>query len=167
MRGLFTAMSSCHVSAVSALSLNAALRPGLRLLGWVCTASTLPQEALLMQSCPVSALVTPVAFDPRRYLQNITIPAAFVQRSVGDSLKQLIKPQKDLPHPKVLVSLDWTDLLPRNEVVSDGCASRTASASLRSTAAHIACLWRTLMMAANPCNYSKNRVPCMCRDVDK
>ena len=54
----------------------------------------------------------------RRYLQNITIPAAFVQKSVGDSLKQLIKPQRDLPHPKVLVSLDWTDLLPRNEVVS-------------------------------------------------
>ncbi len=59
----------------------------------------------------------------RRYLQNITIPAAFVQRSVGDSLKKLIKPQKDLPHPKVLVSLDWTDLLPRNEVVRDRCAS--------------------------------------------
>ena len=52
-----------------------------------------------------------------RYLQNITIPAAFVTKSVGDSLKTLIKPQKDLPHPKVLVSLDWTDLLPRNEVV--------------------------------------------------
>ena len=39
-------------------------------------------------------------------------------KSVGDSLKKLIKPQRDLPHPKVLASLDWTDLLPRNEVVT-------------------------------------------------
>ena len=58
-----------------------------------------------------------VAGTPRRYLTNITIPAAFVTRTVGDNLKKLIKPTRDQPHPKVLVSLDWTDLLPHQEVV--------------------------------------------------
>ena len=52
-----------------------------------------------------------------RYLQNITIPAAFVTRSVGDHLKGLIKPTSTHAHPKVIITLDWTDLLPRNEVV--------------------------------------------------
>lgn len=52
-----------------------------------------------------------------KYLQNITVPAAFVTRSVGEHLKGLIKPTSGHSHPKVIVTLDWTDLLPRNEVV--------------------------------------------------
>ena len=106
---------------------------GLGLPGWLGVVPPIRQESLLLERWFVPDLFTTVSVDIRRYLQNITIPAAFVQRSVGDSLKQLIKPQKDLPHPKVLVSLDWTDLLPRNEVVSDRCASHAASACLKHT----------------------------------
>ena len=71
-----------------------------------------------------------------RYLTNITIPAAFVTKTVGDSLKKLIKPQKDLPHPKVLVSLDWTDLLPRNEVVRTAGTLQAGGVALIITFAH-------------------------------
>lgn len=52
-----------------------------------------------------------------RYLQNITIPAAFVTKSVGDALKGLIKPTGRDKDPHAMVSMDWVDILPRSEVV--------------------------------------------------
>lgn len=55
-----------------------------------------------------------------RYLQNITVPAAFVTKSVGDTLKGLIKPTRSDKDPHAMVSLDWTDILPRSEVVGAG-----------------------------------------------
>lgn len=53
-----------------------------------------------------------------RYLQNITVPAAFVTKSVGDILKGLIKPTRKDSSPAAMVSMDWTDILPRSEVVN-------------------------------------------------
>jgi hypothetical protein len=55
--------------------------------------------------------------DSLKYLRNITIPAAFVTRTDGDALKALIKPTRSDKHPRVMISLDWTDLLPRSEIV--------------------------------------------------
>lgn len=52
-----------------------------------------------------------------RYLQNITIPAAFVTKTVGDILKGLIRPTRKDREPTAMVSMDWTDILPRSEVV--------------------------------------------------
>ena len=50
-----------------------------------------------------------------RYLKNITIPASFVTRSSGEALKALMRVgSKD---PKVYVSLDWTDALPKQKQV--------------------------------------------------
>jgi len=55
--------------------------------------------------------------DSMTYLQNITIPAAFVTKSVGDALKGLIKPTGRDKDPHAMVSMDWVDILPRSEVV--------------------------------------------------
>ena len=47
-----------------------------------------------------------------KYLRNITIPAAFLTKTDGQALKDLLKKGKD-----AYVSLDWTDVLPKREVV--------------------------------------------------
>ena len=47
-----------------------------------------------------------------KYLRNITIPAAFLTKTDGQALKDLLKRGKD-----AYVSLDWTDVLPKREVV--------------------------------------------------
>ena len=117
------------------------------LAGLHAGASLILQRSMQWGCCVPSDPCTHVVCT-RRYLQNITIPAAFVQKSVGDKLKRLIKPQKDLPHPKVLVSLDWTDLLPRNEVVSGSehvslCPSLLQSTERRSTCKLVSCFGPT------------------------
>ena len=47
-----------------------------------------------------------------KYLRNITIPAAFLTKTDGQALKDLLRKGRD-----AYVSLDWTDLLPKREVV--------------------------------------------------
>lgn len=47
-----------------------------------------------------------------KYLRNITIPAAFLTKTDGQALKDLLRKGKD-----AYVSLDWTDVLPKREVV--------------------------------------------------
>lgn len=74
-----------------------------------------------------------------RYLQNITIPAAFVTKTVGDTLKGLIRPTRKDRKPTAMVSMDWTDILPRSEVV---CPPHPAAPafSLPVAPPHRACL---------------------------
>lgn len=69
-------------------------------------------------SCKTTSASAHATLPQCRYLRNITIPAAFVTRTDGDALKALIKPSRSDKHPRVMVSMDWTDLLPRSEIVS-------------------------------------------------
>lgn len=48
-----------------------------------------------------------------KYLANITIPASFVTKSSGSAIKSLLKGGQP-----VYVSLDWTDVLPKKQLVS-------------------------------------------------
>lgn len=51
-----------------------------------------------------------------RYLRNITIPAAFVTKSTGDTLKALTA-KTGTTQEEVIVVMDWTDALPRADKV--------------------------------------------------
>ena len=51
-----------------------------------------------------------------RYLRNITIPAAFVTKSTGDALKELVTKKGD-GQEQVIVVMDWTDALPKADKV--------------------------------------------------
>lgn len=51
-----------------------------------------------------------------RYLRNITIPAAFVTKSTGDALKELVA-KKPTGQQEVIAVMDWTDALPKADKV--------------------------------------------------
>ena len=51
-----------------------------------------------------------------RYLRNITIPAAFIKKSDGDALKELLN-KTPTGQEEVIVVMDWTDALPKAEKV--------------------------------------------------
>ena len=51
-----------------------------------------------------------------RYLRNITIPAAFVTKSTGDALKELVA-KKPTGQEEVIAVMDWTDALPKADKV--------------------------------------------------
>ncbi|KAK9804195.1 hypothetical protein WJX72_000406 [[Myrmecia] bisecta] len=53
-----------------------------------------------------------------KYLQNITIPAAFITKSDGQALKDLLKVGSDGTPEDAYVVMDWNDILPRAEKVS-------------------------------------------------
>jgi hypothetical protein len=48
-----------------------------------------------------------------KYLANITIPASFITKSSGSAIKSLLKGGQP-----VYVSLDWTDALPKKQLVT-------------------------------------------------
>ncbi len=54
-----------------------------------------------------------------RYLRNITIPSAFITKSDGQTLKDLFKKSGSAQVDDVYVVLDWNDVLPRAQRVSD------------------------------------------------
>ena len=60
--------------------------------------------------------VTHHACIRHRYLRNITIPAAFVTKSTGDALKELVA-KKPTGQEEVIVVMDWLDALPRADKV--------------------------------------------------
>ncbi|KAL3159117.1 hypothetical protein ABBQ32_011113 [Trebouxia sp. C0010 RCD-2024] len=51
-----------------------------------------------------------------RYLRNITIPAAFITKSAGDALKELVT-KTPSGQEEVIVVMDWTDALPKADKV--------------------------------------------------
>lgn len=51
-----------------------------------------------------------------RYLRNITIPAAFVTKTTGDALKELVK-KDGAGQAESIVVMDWTDALPKADLV--------------------------------------------------
>ena len=58
----------------------------------------------------------------RRYLMNITIPAAFITKSDGQVLKDMFKKTGASPAEDVYIVMDWNDVLPHAQKV------RTANA---------------------------------------
>ena len=54
-----------------------------------------------------------------RYLRNITIPSAFITKSDGQTLKDLFKKSGSAQVDDVYVVLDWNDVLPRAQRVSN------------------------------------------------
>lgn len=50
------------------------------------------------------------------YISNITIPSVFVKKSTGERLKKLLLQDKN-EGKNVVISLDWTDILPRQAQV--------------------------------------------------
>lgn len=54
----------------------------------------------------------------RRFLRNITIPAAFIIKSHADTLKQLLQPTASGGQEPVFVVFDWKDVLPQQSQVS-------------------------------------------------
>ena len=68
----------------------------------------------------------------RRYLMNITIPAAFITKSDGQVLKDLFKRSGSSPAEDVYIVMDWNDVLPRAQKVpctAGDCLSLVACAA--------------------------------------
>jgi hypothetical protein len=57
----------------------------------------------------------------RRYLRNITIPAAFITKSDGQVLKDLFKKSGGAEGEDVYIVMDWNDVLPRAQKVRPVC----------------------------------------------